>query len=100
MVLAACGSEEDNANKLVIYSPNSEDIINTIIPMFEQETGIEVELVSAGTGELLKRIETEAGNPNGDIMFGGSKAQMLGNGDLFEKYTSKMMITCLRAIKM
>lgn len=89
MVLAACGSEEDNANKLVIYSPNSEDIINTIIPMFEQETGIEVELVSAGTGELLKRIETEAGNPNGDIMFGGSKAQMLGNGDLFEKYTSK-----------
>lgn len=89
MVLAACGSEEDNENKLVIYSPNSEDIINTIIPMFEQETGIEVELVSAGTGELLKRIETEAGNPNGDIMFGGSKAQMLGNGDLFEEYTSK-----------
>ncbi|WP_066191053.1 ABC transporter substrate-binding protein [Gracilibacillus timonensis] len=88
IVLSACNSGEEDENKLVVYSPNSEDIINTIIPMFEQETDIEVELVSAGTGELLKRIETEAGNPNGDIMFGGSKAQMLGQAGLFEEYTS------------
>ena len=90
LFVSACGNgDEKDENKLVIYSPNSEEIINTIIPMFEKETGIKVELISAGTGELIKRIETEKGNPNGDIMFGGSKAQALGYSDLFEEYVSK-----------
>ncbi|MDY0393864.1 extracellular solute-binding protein [Virgibacillus halophilus] len=89
---SACGGDsgsEKTKDKLVVYSPNSEAIVNTIIPLFEKETGIKVELISAGTGELIKRIETEKGNPNGDVMFGGSKAQALGYADLFEKYTSK-----------
>jgi len=89
-VLAACGGndESEKDGKLVIYSPNSEDIINTIIPMFEKETGIKVELISAGTGELIKRIESEKDNPYADVMFGGSKAQALGYPDLFEEYVS------------
>ncbi len=89
MFVAACGSNDEDENKLVIYSPNSEDIINTIIPMFEKETGIKVELVSAGTGELIKRIESEADNPYADVLFGGSKAQARGYADYFEEYTSK-----------
>src|SRR5690625_6276929 len=63
IVLVACGSDEGSDDELVVYSPNSEDIINTIIPMFEKETGIKVELISAGTGELIKRIESEKDNP-------------------------------------
>src|SRR5690625_1329284 len=89
IVLVACGSDEGSDDELVIYSPNSEDIINTIIPMFENETGIKVDLISAGTGELIKRIETEKDNPSGDVMFGGSKAQALGYADLFEEYVSE-----------
>jgi iron(III) transport system substrate-binding protein len=93
--LAACGnsdektSTKEESKKLVIYSPNSEDMINTLIPMFEKETGIKVEMVSAGTGELIKRIESEKENPYADILFGGSKALALGYPDLFEKYVSK-----------
>lgn len=52
--LSACGSGEKTKgaskkeeNTLIVYSPNSEDIVNTLIPMFEKETGIKVELVSA-----------------------------------------------------
>ncbi|CEG29144.1 ABC transporter substrate-binding protein [Bacillus sp. B-jedd] len=93
--LAACGGEKSGggekkeSKKLVVYSPNSEDMINTLIPMFEKDTGIKVELVSAGTGELIKRIESEKENPYADVMFGGSKAQALGYKDLFEEYVSK-----------
>jgi len=87
---ASSGTAEGGkeSKKLVIYSPNSEDIINTIIPMFEDETGINVELVSAGTGELFKRIESEKANPYADVIFGGSRAQYAQKPDLFEKYVS------------
>ncbi len=90
VLLVACGSDDgaDSEDKLVVYSPNSEDIINTIIPMFEKETGIKVELISAGTGELIKRIESEKDNPYADVMFGGSKAQALNYPELFEEYVS------------
>ncbi|MEK3888782.1 ABC transporter substrate-binding protein [Bacillus sp. FSL K6-3431] len=90
LFLVACGGKESaSEDKLVIYSPNSEDIVNTIIPMFEKETGIKVELISAGTGELIKRISSETENPYADVMFGGSKAQALGYPELFERYVSK-----------
>lgn len=99
LTLTGCGGKDSekstggkeaakDAGKLVIYSPNTEDIINTIIPMFEEETGIEVEVIQAGTGELLKRIESEKESPNGDILFGGSKATVRTKKDLFEEYVS------------
>lgn len=91
--LVGCGGgktadTKTESKKLVVYSPNSEAIINTIIPMFEKETGIKVELVSAGTGELLKRLQSEKENPYADVMFGGSRSQFVQLPDLFEKYTS------------
>lgn len=82
-------SESTGSKKLVIYSPNSEDIISTIIPMFEEETGITVELVSAGTGELFKRLQSEKENPYADLIFGGSLASYTQNPDLFEPYVAK-----------
>jgi iron(III) transport system substrate-binding protein len=106
-LLAACGQASTNntgaastpstpstpsapkgSTKLVVYTPNSEDIINTLIPMFEKQTGITVELVSAGTGELIKRLQSEKAKPYADVMFGGSKALLLGNSELFANYVS------------
>lgn len=88
--LSACGggSKSSQENKLVVYSPNSEEIIKTIIPMFEKQTGITVELVTAGTGEIVKRIQSEKANPYADVMFGGSMAGYRENKDLFEPYVS------------
>ncbi|AJY77703.1 iron ABC transporter substrate-binding protein [Paenibacillus beijingensis] len=93
-VLAACGgsgSEGNNtsgSNKLVVYTPNSETMINALIPIFEKQTGITVELVSAGSGELIKRIQSEKGNAYADVMFGGAFELFNANADLFEKYVS------------
>lgn len=83
------GEEATEAGgKLVIYSPNSEDMINVIVPLFEEETGIEVELISMGTGEVFKRIESEQGNPAADVAWGGGRATFYNNLDFFENYTS------------
>lgn len=98
--LAACGngkkdtsgSEAAGGDKksdtLVVYSPNSEGLINATIPAFEEKYNVKVDLIQAGTGELFKKLESEQENPVADIIFGGSYTQYAQNGDLFEKYVA------------
>ena len=82
---SAEGAEE---KKLVVYTSESEIRLNQVIPYFEKETGIQVELITGGLGELTKRIETEADDPNADIMMGSGVMNALNNADLFEEYVS------------
>ncbi|MDR2709227.1 MAG: ABC transporter substrate-binding protein [Elusimicrobiota bacterium] len=87
-IAAGCGSKNQNNGKLVIYSPNTEDLVTEIIGAFEQETGIEVEIISTGTGEIFKRVEAEKNNPTADVLWGGSWAIYASNLDLLEEYVS------------
>lgn len=91
LLVVGCGAKDSDgkSKKLVVYSPNSEGIMNAVIPLFEEKTGITVEIISAGTGELVKRIESEKENPYADVLFGGTYTQYLANKDLFETYVSK-----------
>jgi len=73
---------------LVVYCPHPVDFIDAIVQEFEVETGLKVEIVAAGTGELLKRIEVERAAPRGDIMWGGSRASLEQYRSLFEPYVS------------
>lgn len=92
LVLSGCGSSGgsggEESKKLVVYSPNSEGLINSTIPAFEEKYGIKVELIQAGTGELFKKLQTEAGNPVADVMFGGAYSTFTQNEEIFEKYVS------------
>jgi len=81
-------SAESESKELVVYGPHPVDFINPIISEFEAETGISVEVVNEGTGELLQRVEDEQDNPVGDIFWGGSNSTILPKKDLFEKYIS------------
>ncbi len=89
----AQGAQESTTSEgpktLVVYSPNSEGLIQAVEKPFEEKYGISVDIISAGTGECLKRIESERNDPQGDVMYGGSYATLLGNKDLFENYVSK-----------
>ena len=55
---------------------------------FEKQSGVKVEVVAAGTGELLKRVESEKANPLADIFWGGSLGTMKPKAALFEEYRS------------
>lgn len=85
---SAAGSVQEE-KKLVVYSPNSEGLLNAVEKPFEEKYGIEVEIISAGTGECLKRIESEKNDPQGDVMYGGSYATILAQKDLWAEYVSK-----------
>lgn len=75
-------------DELVVYSPNSDNLLNATIPAFEEKYGVKVEVISAGTGEVFKRLQGERNNPYADVAFGGGYAIYLINEDLFEPYTS------------
>lgn len=96
IVLVGCantstGSQSNSgeSKSLVVYSPNSEGLINATIPGFEEKYGIKVDLIQAGTGDLFKKLESEKGAPVADIIFGGSYTQYEQNADLFEPYVSE-----------
>lgn len=85
---AASGTAAQGGGDLVIYSPNSEGLLNATIPLFEEKYGVNVELIQAGTGELVKRIQSEKNDPYADVLFGGSWSLMYTNEDLWEPYVS------------
>lgn len=77
------------SGNLVIYCPHPLTFINPLVDEFQKQSGIKVDVVTAGTGELLKRVESETNNPLGDIFWGGSLATMKSQANLFENYQSK-----------
>lgn len=98
LTLIGCSGNKQNAtadkaepaktDKLVIYCPHPLVFINPLVTEFEKQTGVKVEVVAAGSGELLKRVESEKANPLGDIFWGGSLSTMKPKANLFEPYTS------------
>lgn len=85
---AKSGDGEGGSNNLIIYCPHPVEFIDPIVNEFESQTGIQTEVVTAGSGELLKRIESEGDNPLGDVMWGGSLSTLQPKADLFEEYKS------------
>ena len=72
----------------MVYCPHPLTFINPLVEEFEKQSGVKVEVIAAGTGELLKRVESEKANPLGDIFWGGSLNTMKPKADLFESYSS------------
>lgn len=75
---------------LVIYSPNSDALI-AATDVFAEKYGVDVQVISAGTGECLERVVAEKDNPQGDVMYGGMNYANSFNPEyapLFETYTA------------
>lgn len=94
---AGCGGDKKGGNAaksdgeekvLTVYTARSESLNNLVIPAFEKETGIKVNMIVAGTGPLVKRVASEKDNPQGDILWAADQTMLDSQKDLFEKYVS------------
>ena len=81
-------SGNDGEETLVVYTARSESLNNAVIENFEADTGIHVDVVTGGTGEILKRVQSEASNPQGDICWAADEAMLQDYTDCFEPYVS------------
>ncbi len=85
--------KEDTAvsDSLVIWSATSAELTQELANAFtESHPGINVDIISSGTGELITRLKAEQPNPSGDIALGMGQEAFEGNYDLFESYTVKV----------
>ncbi|MGV3487590.1 MAG: extracellular solute-binding protein [Tuberibacillus sp.] len=96
VITTACGSSSTDkksdgkkeSKELTVYSPNQTEIINPIVKEFQDRTGIKVNIVTGGTGQLLNRIKAESANPQGDVLWGGGVESLDGFKDNFAAYTT------------
>ncbi len=81
--------DTEETGVLVLYASTPEEFLDVILNDFTEETGIEVEVVTGGTGELYNRVEAEKDNPQGDVVLGGMVySGFLAYPDLWEDYVS------------
>ena len=67
--LIAAAKEEGT---LVVYGSCEEEYLAVACEKFQELYGIEVQYQRLSTGEVQSKIEEEAGNPSGDVWFGGT----------------------------
>ena len=57
---------------LVVYGSCEEEYLAVACEKFQELYGIEVQYQRRSTGEVQSKVEEEAGNPSGDVWFGGT----------------------------
>ena len=80
-------SGSSDSDSLIIYSPLTESMITSMLAVFEKDTGIKTECLAMGTGDALKRIETEAASPQADILWSGTIGTVKSKAKFFADYT-------------
>jgi len=75
--------------KVVVYTSFEDPILNVLVPLFEKETGIKVEYVKMGSGDIINRAKAEAGNPQADVIWSVGGEQLEANSALLAPYTPK-----------
>lgn len=97
--LTACGPRTNESSptvdnstaeekKLVIYSPATDTQVNAVVPLFKERYGIDVEVITGGTGELLARVDAEGDAPYCDVVFGGGESSYSEYKHVFQDYVS------------
>lgn len=67
VVLAVTEIELLAADKLVVYSGRAERLIKPVLDEFQAKSGIQVELLSSGTTELVNRLQAEGDRAPADV---------------------------------
>jgi iron(III) transport system substrate-binding protein len=72
---------------VTIYTAHKSSIVDTLLPIFEQETGLKAEVVKLGSGDIMKRVQAESAAPAADVIWSISGSSLTELKDLLEPYT-------------
>jgi len=71
-----------------VYVAHNEKQYIAAMKEFQERTGIEVQVWSAGTGDCLERIASESDHPKCDVMWGGTIESLKAYEQYFQPYVS------------
>lgn len=75
--------------RLVVWSATSAELTEALIQAFNKHyPNIRVDMITAGSGQLITRLNAEQPRPSGDVLIGIAKETFDGNYNLFEPYIS------------
>jgi iron(III) transport system substrate-binding protein len=84
---AGQGKPED---QVVVYSAADADMVNAMVAAFQLKyPAIKASTVVAGTGEIIKRVESEAARPLGDVVWSVGPDSLAAKRNLFAPYESR-----------
>ncbi|MFV0335709.1 MAG: extracellular solute-binding protein [Tropicimonas sp.] len=72
-----------------VYTAAPQNFVDEMVPVFEAATGTKVEIIKAGSGELLNRLRAESSAPIADVLWSVDGTVVDFNKELFEAYTSQ-----------
>ena len=75
--------------RVVLYTSNEATLNKLIAAEFEKATGIAVDVISAGSGVVIKRLQSEKDRPQGDLVWGISRSLLQTNAQYFDAYASE-----------
>lgn len=74
------------ADPVTVYTAAPQTIVDELVPIFTEQTGLDVDIVKAGTGELINRIKAEGEGNGADVIWSVGGEVLDFNSDLFETY--------------
>jgi iron(III) transport system substrate-binding protein len=85
--LVGCSPAARSARSdLTVYSAQAPELTGPILDAWRARTGVDIDVVHGGMGELLSRIRAERERPLGDLIWGGSPEMYGLNADLFARF--------------
>ncbi|MCD6040937.1 MAG: iron transporter substrate-binding protein, partial [Burkholderiales bacterium] len=75
--------------RVVLYTSNEATLNKLIAAEFEKATGVAVDVISAGSGVVIKRLQSEKDRPQGDLVWGISRSLLQTNAQYFDSYASE-----------
>jgi len=88
-ILGCAASAQAQPKGIVIYTSNDATLNKLVATEFTKATGVPADVVSAGSGVVIKRVETEKDRPQGDIIWGISRSLLQTNAQYFDSYASQ-----------
>lgn len=94
LMLTISSSAQDDSVTITILTHDSFNVNEALLNVFQNETGITVEILRAGdAGQVVNQAVLSAGNPLGDVLFGVDNTFLSRalNADIFIPYESPLL---------
>ncbi|WP_434359992.1 extracellular solute-binding protein [Parasalinivibrio latis] len=76
------------ADAITVYTAAPQKFVDALVPMFEKQSGLDVQVIKAGSGELLNRLTAESDSPVADVLWSVDGTVVDFNPALFSPYKS------------